>query len=205
MIKNLTLKALEKAINTALSLDEVACYKVQELSGKILGITIMPLNVKIFLGFGEKISVLANYEDIPDALIQSNPMGLIRLSLLPASKVRSLFNDEIKITGDVELGQKIKLIFDELDLDWEGHLAHFTGDIVAYQIGSFVKKGLSFANRTTNSLQRNLTEYLQEEIKLVPGKEELEDFFSDIDELALKVERIAAHLEYLNDKQHEIQ
>lgn len=198
MIKNLTLKALEKAINKALSLDEAALAKIQSLDKKVIAIAIMPLNVKIFFRFGKTIEILSDYKGIPDALIQSNPIGLIRLSLLPASKVRSLFNDEIKITGDIELGQKIKLIFDELDLDWEGHLAHFTGDVAAYQIGSFVRKGISFANRASSSLQRNITEYLQEEIKLVPGAEELEDFFSDIDELALKVDRLAAHIEYLN-------
>ncbi|MCK1850929.1 YihY/virulence factor BrkB family protein, partial [Legionella pneumophila] len=34
----------------------------------------------------------------------------------------------------------------EIDIDWEGHLAHFTGDVVAHQIGSFVRKGLEFKN-----------------------------------------------------------
>lgn len=203
MIKNLTLYAFKKTINHAISHDEIAVGKIKELSGKVLQLIIAPLNIKLFFVFGNEIDVLSFYDGDVDVTIASRPMGFIRLSLLPASKVRSLFNDEVKISGDVELGHKIKKIFDELYIDWEGHLAEFTGDIVAHQIGSAVRKGVMFAKGAKESLKRNMTEYLQEELRLVPGTEELEDFYRDIDDLALQVERMTAHIEHLKVK-HEI-
>lgn len=203
MIKNITLYAFKKALNHALSLDEYTLERLDDLSGKVVKLIIAPLNVEFFLLLGKEIDVLAEYPEEPDVIIVSKPLGLIRLSLLPPSKVRNLFNDEVQISGDVELGHKIKQIFDDLNLDWEGHLAQFTGDVVAHQIGSFVRKGVNFARGAKNSLTRNMTEYLQEELRLVPGAEELEDFFKDIDDLALEVERMSARIEHIKTK-HEI-
>lgn len=198
MIKHYSLNALEKALNRALSLDESRLDKIKELDGKVLKIIITPLNVSFFIVFRDhEMQLLADYDQQVNTVIESSPLGLIRLSFLPASKVRSLFNDQIKMTGDTEFGQEIKKLFDEVDIDWEGHLAQFTGDVVAYQIGSFVRNGLAFTRQTKRSLRQNLTEYLQEELRFFPSREEVNDFFNDVDSVSLDVERLSARINLL--------
>jgi ubiquinone biosynthesis protein UbiJ len=198
MIKKYSLTLLQKAINHALALDESMPAKIKVLHGKVLEIIISPLNVSFFIRFMQnELLLLADYDAHPDAIIRSSPLGLIRLSLLPASKVRSLFNDKIRISGDVELGQQVKKLFDEIDIDWEGHLAQFTGDVVAYQVGSLFRQGLAFKKQFSESMRRDVTEYLQEELRAFPPREEVNDFFNDIDELSLNVERLAAHVHEL--------
>ena len=193
MIKKYSLLVLEKAINHALALDETTPEKLHALEGKVLEIIINPLQVNFFMYFHQqKLHLLTGYEREADAVISSSPLGLIRLSILPASKVRSLFNDKIKISGDVELGQQVKKLFDEMDIDWEGHLAQFTGDVVAYQLGSFMRQGMAIKRQLTHSLRHNVTEYLQEEVRAFPPREEINDFFSDVDELTLRVDRLSA-------------
>ena len=92
------------------------------------------------------------------------------------------------------LGQDVKRLFDELDIDWEGHLAHFTGDVVAHQIGSFVRQGFALKRRISASMSQNLTAYVQEEQRLFPPREEISDFFNDVDAISLRAERLAAHI-----------
>jgi len=198
MIKEYSLRALQKAMNCALALDDDMPKKIQPLEGKVLEIIVSPLNVAFSMRFQQgKVRLLAYDESIPDTVIHSSPMGLIRLSVLPASKLRSLFNDNIRITGDLEFGQAVKALFDGIDIDWEGHLAHFTGDVVAHQIGSWVRDGRAFQRRLTSSLKRSMTEYLQEEQQVFPGAQETNDFFRDIDDLNLRVERLMAHVNQL--------
>ncbi|HHF7366310.1 TPA: SCP2 sterol-binding domain-containing protein [Legionella bozemanae] len=198
MLKKYSLKALQIAINKAARLDEHMPAKLQALDNKTLEMIISPLNVNFFILFKDgEIILLDSYDRGADTIIHSNPLGLIRLSLLPASKARSLFNDKIRMTGDTELGQHVKKLFDEMDIDWEGHLAHFTGDVVAHQIGSFVRKGMAFKKRLDDSMRQNMSEYLQEELRLFPTKYELEDFFVEVDELSLSVERLQAHINQL--------
>ncbi|HBI2946988.1 TPA: SCP2 sterol-binding domain-containing protein [Legionella pneumophila] len=198
MLKEYSLKALQTAINQAMKLDEQMPQKLQKLDGKTLEMVITPLNVNFYIHFkGSEMQLLHRIDGRPDTIIHSNPIGLIRLSLLPTSKARSLFNDKIRISGDIELGQSVKKLFDEIDIDWEGHLAHFTGDVVAHQIGSFVRKGLEFKNQFSTSMQQNITEFLQEELRICPSRNELEDFFAEVDELVLSIDRLQAHINNL--------
>lgn len=198
MLKEYSLLALQKAMNCALALDEDMPSKIKPLEGKVLELVVNPLNVCFFLTFQDGlVKLLAYYDGIPDTVIHSNPLGLIRLSLLPASKLRSLFNDNIRISGDVGLGQEVKALFDNIEIDWEGHLAHFTGDVVAHQIGSWVREGRAFNRRLVTSLKRSMSEYLQEERKVVPTPQEMQDFYQDVDELGMRLERLIAHFNQL--------
>jgi ubiquinone biosynthesis protein UbiJ len=125
---------------------------------------------------------------------------LIRLSLLPASKARSLFNGHIQISGDIELGQHVKQLLDSIDIDWEGYLGQFTGEIVAHQIGRIVKKSTDFTTQLRVSIKEQLSEYVHEECRLFPPQEEVEDFYNDLDALSLRVERLEAHLNHYRAK-----
>lgn len=197
MIKRYSLLALQKAIQCALSLDADIDKKIKPLEGKVLEIIVKPLDVCFFISFQHGcIHLVDHYEGTADTVIYSNPIGLIRLSLLPASKSRSLFNDQVRMSGDVTLGQDVKALFDTLEIDWEGHLAHFTGDVVAHQIGSWVRQGQAFNRRLASSLRRSVSEYLHEECRLFPSPQELQDFFKDIDELSLRTERLIAHFNH---------
>lgn len=195
MLKKMSLKTLELALNTALHLDPDSAKKLSPLDNKVLQLIITPLNVHFFILFSSHgLQLLATYAGRVDTIIHSSPIGLIRLSLLPASKARSLFNDSIHMSGDVELGQHIKQLFDNLDIDWEGHLAYFTGDVIAWQIGSLVRQGLQFNKQYRDSMTLNVREFLQEELQVTPCKAELNDFYKEIDQLILDVDRIEAHL-----------
>lgn len=204
MLKKYSLKALQKAMNKAMALDESMPKKIQQLDGKVLEIIISPLALSFYIQFsGDEIHLLPHYPDAADTVIHSNPIGLIRLSLLPASKARSLFNDKIRISGDIELGQQVKQLFDSMDIDWEAHLAHFTGDVIAHKMGSLFRRSRQFASQFQDSMQQNVTEYIQEEIRLCPSRAELDDFFNDIDTLALGVERLEAKVKQIKAR-HEI-
>ena len=204
MIKEYSLNLLQKAINKALFLDEEMPRKLNMLQGKVIELVITPLNVHFFMCFADDaLHLQHHYAGTPDTTIHSSPSGLIRLSLLPPSQVRSLFNDSIRISGDVELGQRLKALFDNLDIDWEGHLAHFTGDVVAYQLGSFVRRGISFKRQFDARFCRNVSEYVQEECHLLPTRVEVDDFLQEVDDLNLTVERLAAHIHQFL-AQHEI-
>lgn len=200
MIKDLTLTTLEHAIRSALALDENSAERLSALDGKTLALTISPLNVRFYMEFAHQSLFLKSQVDgLPDCSITSSPMGLVRLSLLPASQARSLFNDRIKMEGDTEVGEAVKALFDDLDIDWEGHLAYFTGDVVAHQIGAVFRKGAAFTKQLRHSLGHQMGEFLKEELRVSPGQEELRDFFDDVDSIRLRVERLAAKIAQRKD------
>lgn len=201
MIKQHSLTLLQKALNQALALDDQFTSRLPPLQDKIIEVIITPLNVNFFITFDAmQLILLESSHRAPDTRIFSSPLGLIRLSLLPASKMRSLFHDGIRMEGESETGLALKQLINALDIDWEGHLAHFTGDVIAYQIGSLVRRGIAFTHQLGDSAERNLTDYLQEELQLLPPKEALQDFFKEIDTLSHDAERLQAYYQLLQAK-----
>jgi ubiquinone biosynthesis accessory factor UbiJ len=195
VIKNYSLRLLETALNTALGLDEFVQRKLIAFDSKTILICLMPFQWHFFMRFASgRVVLMLESEDKPDTVIYSTPIGLIRLSILPASKARSLFHDGIRMEGDIQLGQQIKQVMDEIDIDWEGYLAHFTGDMVAYQLGSGFRRMKQAAQQVHNSLTFQMTAYLQEEVALLPSREAVYDFCEDVDKLVLDVERFEAKL-----------
>lgn len=198
MIKKYSLIPLQKALNYALSLDKQSPQKMVVLEDKVIEIIIEPLDLNFFITVkNQQIVLFSTYDKEPDTVIKSSPLGFIRLSFLPASKARSLFNDKIKLKGNVEVGQQLKDIIDNLDIDWETHIAGFTGDVVAYQLGNFLRQGIAFTHKFTESMQHNTRDYIQEELRLLPAQEEVDDFCKDVDQLSLTVERLEATINLL--------
>ena len=198
MLKRISLQALQFAIHQALSLDSSISEKLLPLNHKVIEIIISPLKVHFYICIeGGKLLLKTQSSQPPDTIIYSNPMGLIRLSFLPSSKMRSIFNDQIKISGDIELGHELKKIFDNMYIDWEGHLAYFTGDVVAHHIGKVMRKGRDFRKSYTESFKKSSKEYLVYELQSTPSQAELDTFYEDVDELRLRNERLEAHIQFL--------
>ena len=93
-----------------------------------------------------------------------------------------------------ELGKKLIKIWDDLNL------TQISGEEVAHHIGSLVNKGNELKKQFSQSVQQNMTEYLQKEL---PSRTELNDFFNNIDELSLRIERLQAQVNKLMSP-HEI-
>ena len=74
--------------------------------------------------------------------------------------------------------------------DIEEELSHFVGDIMANNIVTVSKKTGDWLNNTTDILQKNIKEYLQEEIKLMHSKYEFNVFSKEVSKIRDDIERL---------------
>jgi ubiquinone biosynthesis protein UbiJ len=111
-----------------------------------------------------------------------------------------VFAEGVKISGDTELGQLFKRLFDSLDIDWEEYFSHYTGDIVAHKMGSLLRSGIDWSQQAIDILRQDIAEYLLQEDHLVPEKAELEGFYTDIDTLRDNTERLEARIQRIKDQ-----
>ena len=108
---------------------------------------------------------------------------------------RVLFEGEVKISGDVELGQQFKQVLDRLHIDWEEALSQLTGDIVAHKAGHFLREIGSWWANSRERLSANGAEYLQQEMWVLPTRAEVEQFYQAVETLRDDVARLKARLE----------
>jgi ubiquinone biosynthesis protein UbiJ len=188
---------VETALNQYMRLDPVSFKRLTSLTGKVVAVNLRGMDTIFYLIFGSAgVSVQGEFDGKPDATLIGTPMALARVSIMQDSE-DSFFAGEVEIKGDVELGQRLKKILDEIDIDWEEHLSKLTGDVIAHQVGNVVRETRSWGEKTLNSLGRDIAEYLQEESRHLPGRIEMDHFLSGVDEVRSDVDRLEARIKRL--------
>ena len=99
--------------------------------------------------------------------------------------------------GDLGLLAALQALLKNLDIDWEDMLSQFTGDIIGHQTAQIIRTKFGWAKDRAQSATRLTKEFLTEEYQALVSKPELEDFYQQVDELRLSVDRAAARVEKL--------
>lgn len=194
---------LETAINQVLALDPETIDRLHGLKGKVIAIELKGLNVSVYLVPGEgRMNVFGHFEGEPDTVLRGTPIAMAKMGLArEAGDV--LFAGDVEIEGDVELGQQFRRILDNLDIDWEEHLSHLTGDIVAHKVGNLFRSMIRWGKNTISTLGQDASEYLQEESRDLPTSGEVDRFLKDVDVLRADIDRLEARIVRLRKRFNE--
>lgn len=183
--------ALQAAFNRYIELDPESDSRLAPLLGKVICVRIDGINVDIWFLFHEtRVEVVEEFGAPADAVIAGGPFSLLAQSV----GSRSVFDGDVKISGDIETAQRFSRLLNEIDVDWEEHLSHLTGDAVAHQIGRFSRGMKQWVTRRSDSVRNDTADYLRDETDNLPHDWELEEFVEQVDDLRDRVESLEARL-----------
>jgi len=191
--------ALEAALNTYVAMDPEAPARFSALEGRVVGVELRGLDLRFFILPGHSFQVLGDYAGEADAWISGTPLALLRLGTAD-ERGRPLFTGDVEIRGDIDLGRRFQALLEAVDIDWEEHLSRLTGDVVAHQVGNAVRDTLAWGRKAADSLGQDLSEYLREESRLLPTRDEVEQFLAEVDTLREDVDRLEARLRRLQGR-----
>jgi len=193
---------LEQSLNRYLELDTNAMQKMHELEGKVIGIELTGINLSVFIIPGVRtVHVMSRYDGDVDTRLRGTPMALLRMGLTDEAD-KQLLSGQVSIEGDIHTGQTFSHILHDIDIDWEEHLSHLTGDVIAHQVGSSIRRLLHWGQQASDTLLQDTAEFLEEESELVSKPYEIEDFTRAVDTLRDDVERLSLRIERLKKRQH---
>jgi len=191
------LAGLEAALNRYLRLDPDAMVRMAALQQRCIAIELTPLQLTLYVVPGANgVQLRSQVESGPDTVLRGTPLGLAQLGLGSQSS-KALFSGSVTIEGDVETGQAFKAILDEMDIDWEEQLSRLTGDVVAHQLGNTARRAASTLRHGRHTLEQDLGEFLQEELRVLPTRIETENFSADVARLGMDADRLAARIRRL--------
>ncbi len=197
---SLVASIVETAINRYLRLDADAAARLAELDDNVIALEIRGLEITLYiLPVDNAVQVLADYEGEADAVISGGPMALARLGM-SKDKSRQFADGSIEISGDTALGTSFSVILGSVEIDWEELVSKAMGDTAAHQFGNFIRGVKSWMGHARSSLRMDLSEYLQEEARLMPTRFEVEQFMDEADALRDDVERLQARFERVKRK-----
>jgi ubiquinone biosynthesis protein UbiJ len=191
------LSGLEAALNRYLRMDPDAMARMAALQPRSIAIELTPLQLTLYVVPAEDgVRLPAHLDTGPDTVLRGTPLGLAQLGLGNESG-KTLFSGSVTIEGDVETGQAFKAILDEMDIDWEEQLSRLTGDAIAHQLGNTARQAARVLRQGRHTLERNIGEYLQEELRVLPTRIETENFTAAVSRLSIDTDRLAARIRRL--------
>jgi ubiquinone biosynthesis protein UbiJ len=191
---------LEGLLNKAIHLDPETPARLAPLHGRVIRMDLLGVGGSLyFIPDPNGIQILNEYEAETDCTLRGSPFDLIRMRGSRES-VEQLFQGTIEIEGDTALAQAFGALLSDLDIDWEEPLSQVTGDIAAHEIGKLVRSAVNWGRAVGRTSEQNLKEYLHEELRLLPGPNELASFIKEVDRLRDDTERLDARIQQLKQR-----
>ena len=185
---------LEQLLNQAIRLDPETPRRLAPMHGRVIEIQLTGPALSLYLiPEPNGIQLLSQFEGDADCILRGSPLDLARMRNTRES-ADQLFSGKVEISGDHHLAQQFGDFLSGLDLDWEEQLSKLTGDLLAHEIGTSARALFGWAGNQTHTLEQNLQEYLQEELRLTPSRLEIEPFLHDVDRIRDDVERLEARI-----------
>ena len=188
---------LESIGNRLLRLEPDALQRFQEFDGKLICLELVGLDRRLYLSPGETgITIREVSEDEPDVTLSGSPLAFAQLGLRGLHV--TLFREgKMEIKGDVELGQGLQRFVEEVDIDWEELLSRYIGDVAAHQSGNLVRGLNDWRKNAHHTAKRNVSEYLQEEVRLLATASSVARFTNAVDDLRSAADRLEQRVQRL--------
>ncbi|HFD78763.1 MAG TPA: sterol-binding protein [Gammaproteobacteria bacterium] len=188
--------ALESALDLYLRQNPSARQKCAALAGRVIALELAGTGLTLYFLPDERgIQVFAHYEGEVDTRLTGTPAGFARLML--GSREDALFQGAVEIHGDTATGEQFQQLLAASELEWEELLSRFTGDVIAHQAGEALRAATRYLGEVRDTLAQDLSEYLQEEARLLPTRVEIDYFLDEVDEFKADVERLEARVRRL--------
>lgn len=129
----------------------------------------------------------------PEVTLRGSLWSFMRLAREGAhSKVFA--ERRITMQGDAELGQAFQRTLADLQIDWEEVVANLLGDSAARELGRALDSLGAWINQSTRYFQEDSGLFLQEELKVTPGRVETDALTQQIEALRADTARLEARV-----------
>ena len=192
---------MEEVINRYLALaDADVLAQLSRFRGKVIGIEFTDFNQQMYCIPNESgVILMSQFQGTADVTFKGSVISMLKLA---ASTKQSevLMSGEIKIDGDIELGQQFGRFLGQLNIDWEEHLSQISGDVIAHKAGYAFREVKSWWSNNSQRFWANQREYAQQEINILPQSMEIESFYQGVDTLRDDLARVEVRVQRLRNQ-----
>jgi len=198
---SLALLPVEKILNAIVGSDPHVATKLSAFDSKCIEVVSLRPDFSLSVRFEDGTIKLSAIDSQTlgiqaDATITGKAENLLRL-LAKKSDQRALADAAIDISGDAILVQDLHMTIESLDVDWQDYLAPILGDVLSNELGEIQSNARDWSKSASTSMHRGVRDYLTEEARLVPNELEVDSFSNRLDQLRLRIDRVAAKTDLL--------
>ncbi|MDH4108497.1 MAG: SCP2 sterol-binding domain-containing protein [Gammaproteobacteria bacterium] len=168
-----------------------------ELDGRIVTLRVRDTALAVSFRVGQDALEFCSGVDEPDVAITGSLFALASLAM--RSGERLIRDGSIDLIGDAEIAQSFQRLLAYGRPDIEEELSGVLGDVAAHGVGDVARAVGRWARDAHETMRQNLTEYLQEESRVVPSRYEADAFRAGVERLRDDVERAEVRIRRLED------
>ncbi|HLT90972.1 MAG TPA: SCP2 sterol-binding domain-containing protein [Woeseiaceae bacterium] len=171
----------------------------RELAGKVVAVRVRNTGlVACFRVEADGIAMLDDFDGEPDAAVTGSLLTLARLA--GESGDAAVREGALELTGDADVARRFQKLLFYGRPDLEEELSAIVGDVVAHEVGELARHLGRWGHEARRTLRRNLSEYLQEEARVLPTRYEVNAFRERVETLRDDVARLEARLGLLENR-----
>ncbi|MDR5897449.1 SCP2 sterol-binding domain-containing protein [Halomonas vilamensis] len=197
----LLLAGCERTLNALLARDPAAPARLDALAGSRLLIRFEQPHLQLLLHFHrggiDLLRAEAFDEADADAVVELTPETLSEW-ISGATVERLMFEGKLSVRGRTYLLESTRELLTDLDIDWEGELARWLGATPAHSLAEGLRRAASWGLRAKNELMADVSEYVFEEARLLPGPQQRRVLRDHLTELEVATDRLEARLKRLH-------
>ena len=185
------LMAAEAAINAALKLSPHSGQALAGLAGQVLAVDCTRPRLTLYLhSEGDGALRLRGVHEGPvDTRVVGRLEDFVEL-LRAEDPAAALINGGVQLEGRSDTLMAMQRVFSDLEIDWEAPLVDGLGDVAGHQLAAMLKGRFDWSRQAGASLRRQFGEFALEEARLSPPRLALEGFYSEVQELLERSERL---------------
>lgn len=192
------LAGAEAALNAALRLSPHSQQALAGLHGQVLELECTQPSLRVFIESNPEgeLQLHGTYDGpvVTRVIGSAEDFTALARAEDPAA---ALINGNIQLKGSSATLIDMQRAFNDLDIDWEAPLNDMLGDVVGHQLAQMLRAMFAWSQDASNRLRRQLSEFALEEARLSPPRLALEGFYSDVQQLTDRSERLAQRTELL--------
>lgn len=184
--------------NRILRLDPESLKRLGDFEGKVIALALKsaPSPTLYVRPSAEGFHLLTTYDGDTDVTLHGTLPAFMRLAAGgPAAELMA--TTELTIEGDLDLGRRFQRFLAGIYIDWEEQAARVIGDIAAHKLGNVARDLAAWRRHATQALSADITEYLQEESRVLAPSTRVDTFLQAIDQLRADADRLEARVRRL--------
>jgi len=187
------LRPAASMINRQIAAKSPARALSTKLAGRVMALRVTNTALSMYLIVDDKQLLLSTeYNDDPDVVISGSLPALTRLAGPAGDAV--IRDGDVELTGDALVAQQFQKLLRYGRPDIEEELSGVVGDVAAHGIGEFFRSLGDWSRQARDTMRQNVGEYLQEESRSVPSRDEVDSFRGQVDALRDDVARFEARV-----------
>lgn len=190
------LRPLVALINRQIQATTPAKEICRDIAGNVVAVRVSDSSLATYFHIEDNgITMTGRYTSEPEVVISGSLLSLAKLATPSATE--AIRDGSVELHGDARVAQSFQQLLRYARPDIEEELSNIVGDATANSIGNFARQARDWGENVRQTMHQNISEYLQEESRAVPSRDEVESFRNDVNTLRDDVARFEARLNKL--------